>query len=239
MNRNQCTRQVVGSSIIHSNGSTREGYRSAVADNRQIAAGASRLKDINRSACLIEIHRRHREIWVEGGCAGLRQIDLTGRSRLQGHIAVEGRTFDEDAATGEDNLVTGAERLDGRGSRTVGLEDYVRRGATREIQGARGGEERAGFSNRAGVKATGVDRSRLRNDDTGRIQQVNVTVGIDRASDGGGSTRHIVQHRSGEGREQVVDRFVLTNAKGLPRKDRFVRSRDIQRNRRELRTRAA
>ena len=168
--------------------------------------------------------------------AGLSQIDLTGGSRLQRHITEEIRTFDEDAATGEGNLVTGAECLDGgdlaRGNLTVGLNDDVRRGATREIQGSSGGEERAGFSNRAGVKATGVDRGRLRNDDTGRIQQVNVTVGIDRTSDGGGgTTRNIVQNRSGGGRQQVVDSVRSVNVKTLPREDGFIRSRDIQRAR--------
>ena len=168
--------------------------------------------------------------------AGLSQIDLTGGSRLQRHITEEIRTFDEDAATGEGNLVTGAECLDGgdlaRGNLTVGLNDDVRRGATREIQGSSGGEERAGFSNRAGVKAAGDDLSRLRNDDTGRIQHINVTVRIDRASDGGsGTTCHIVQHRSGGGREQVIDRVRLVDVKRLPREDGFIRSRDIQRAR--------
>jgi len=115
-----------------------------------------------------------------------------------------------------------------RGHLTVGLNDDIRRGATREIQGSRGGEERAGFSNRAGVKAAGDDLSRLRNDDTSRIQHINVTVWIDRASDGGGgTTSHIVQHRSGGGREQVVNRVRRINAEILPRKDRFIWSRNV------------
>ena len=82
------------------------------------------------------------------GIAGLRQIDLTIGSGLQRNITVKVRTFDEDAATGEGNLVTGAECLDrrnlARGNLTVGLNDDVRRGATREIQASRVGENELG-----------------------------------------------------------------------------------------------